>query len=77
MVWAAPAAVLCALVMRDQQYSLAKVASGSAAAERTYAYRIECGRWASVPVKPRDRVSVHVDTWRLRTPLAGCLFPPC
>ena len=45
VAWAAPMAALCALVTRDQQYSLAKVASGSAVAERTYVPRIECGRW--------------------------------
>jgi len=49
VAWAAPTAALCALVTRDQQYSLAKVASGSAVAERTYVSRIECGRWASLP----------------------------
>ena len=35
VAWAAPTAALCALVMRDQHYSLAKVTSGSAVAERT------------------------------------------
>src|SRR6185295_14350035 len=55
VAWAAPAAALCALVPHDQQYSLAKVSSGSAVAECTYASCIECGRWASLPVKPRDR----------------------
>ena len=49
VAWAAPAAALCALVTRDQQCSLAKVASGSAVAERTYVSCIECGRWASLP----------------------------
>src|SRR6185436_2723845 len=51
VAWAAPVAALCSLVTRDQQCSLAKVASGSAVAERTYTYRIECGRWASLPVE--------------------------
>ena len=59
VAWAAPAAALCVLVMRDQQYSLAKVASGSAVAERTYVSRIECGRWASLSVKPDDRARVR------------------
>ena len=41
------------LIARYQgaQCSLAKVASGSAVAERTYISRIECGRWASLPVE--------------------------
>ena len=57
VVWVVPAAVLCALVTRDQQYSLAKVTSGSTA-ERTFVYRIECGKWASLPgeaSRPRAR----------------------
>jgi len=48
MAWVAPAAALCVLITRGQQYNLAKVTSGSATAERTYVYRIECGRWASL-----------------------------
>jgi len=32
VAWVAPAAALCALVTRDQQYSLAKVSSRSAVA---------------------------------------------
>ena len=48
VAWVAPAAALCALVTRGQQYNLAKVTSGSTA-ERTFVYRIECGRWASLP----------------------------
>ena len=47
VAWVAPVA-LCALVTCGQQYSLAKVTSGSSA-ERTFVYRIECGRWASLP----------------------------
>ena len=59
MAWVAPAAALCALVTRDKQYNLAKVASGYAVVERTYVSRIECGRWVSLPVKPRDRARVR------------------
>ena len=57
--WVAPAAALCALVTRGQQYSLAKVTSGSTA-ERTFVYRIECGRWVSLPgeaSRPRARAA--------------------
>ena len=53
------AAALCALVTRGQQYSLAKVTSGSPA-ELTFAYRIECGRWVSLPgeaSRPRARAA--------------------
>jgi len=76
--WAAPAAALCTLVTRDQQYSLAKVASGSAVAERTYVSRIECGRWPSFLVKPRDRVRVHTcgHVAAPDQPQAGSWFPP-
>ena len=35
VAWVAPVAALCALVTRVQQYSLAKVTSSSAVAERT------------------------------------------
>jgi len=49
VAWAAPTAGLYALVTRNQQYSLAKVTSGSAVAERTFVSRIERGRWASLP----------------------------
>jgi len=73
VAWVAPAAALCALVTRGQQYSLAKVTSGSTA-ERTFVYRVECGRWASLPgevSRPRARVPPPVDTWRLRTPPGG------
>ena len=59
VAWAVPVDALCALVTRDQQYSLAKVASGSTVAGRTYVSRIECGRWESLPVKPRDRARVR------------------
>ena len=44
VAWVAPAAVLCALVTSDQQYIMASVTLGPAVAERTYVYRIECGR---------------------------------
>ena len=59
VAWVAPAAALCTLVTRGQQYSLAKVTSGSTA-ERTFVYRIECGRWASLPgeaSRPRTRAA--------------------
>ena len=42
--WAALETALCALVTRDQQCNLAKAALGYVVAERTSAYRIECGR---------------------------------
>ena len=69
VAWMAPAAELYTLVTCGQQYSLAKVTSGSATAERTYVYRIKCGRWAS-PSRgsvAAARVPAPVDTWRLRT----------
>ena len=59
VAWVAPAAALCALVTRGQQYSLAKVTSGSTA-ERTFVDRVECGRWASLPAeasRPRARAA--------------------
>ena len=59
VAWVAPAAVLCASVTRGQQYSLAKVTPGSTV-ERTFVYRIECGRWASLPgeaSRPRARAA--------------------
>ena len=63
VAWAAPTAALFALVNRDQQYSLAKVASGSAVAERTYVSRIECGRWASLSEKAsRPRACLRLRT---------------
>ena len=63
MAWAAPAAVLCDLVTRDQQCSLAKVTSASAVAERTYVPRIECGRWASLPEEAlQPRVCLRLRT---------------
>jgi len=77
VAWAAPTAGLCALVTRDQQYSLAEVTSGSVVAERTFVSRIERGRWASLP-KEASRLRACL---RLRTrggsgpPQAGCLFP--
>jgi len=77
VAWAAPTAGLCALVTRDQQYSLAEVTSGSVVAERTFVSRIERGRWASLP-KEASRLRVCLC---LRTrggsgpPQAGCLFP--
>ena len=63
VAWVAPVA-LCALVTCGQQYSLAKVTSGSSA-ERTFVYRIECGRWASLPgeasrSRARDATCGHV-----------------
>ena len=73
VAWVAPAAALCALVTRGQQYSLAKVTSGSTT-ERTFVYRVKCGRWASLPgevSRPRARVPPPADTWRLRTPPGG------
>ena len=77
VAWVAPAVVLRALVTRDQQYSLAKVSSALLWQSALNVSRIECGRWASLPVKPRDRtrVSVPVDTWRLRTPPGGVSVP--
>ena len=77
--WAAPATALCALVIRDQQCNLAKAASGSTVAERTSTYRIECGRWASLPVEAsllyaRARTCVHVVA--PDQPQAGCRFLP-
>src|SRR6185312_10104384 len=78
VAWAAPAAALCALVTRDQQCSLAKVASGSAVAERTYVSRIERGRWASLLEEACCRARAcacgHVAAPDL--PQTGCLFPP-
>ena len=62
VAWVAPAAALCALVTRGQQNSLAKVTSGSTA-ERTFVYRVECGRWASLPgevSRPRARAATCV-----------------
>jgi len=58
VAWVAPVA-LCALVTCGQQYNLAKVTSGSSA-ERAFVYRIECGRWASLPgeaSRPRARAA--------------------
>ena len=75
--WAAPATALCALVARGQQYSLAKVTSGSTA-ERIFVYRIECGWWVSLPgevSRPRARAATFGHWW-LRTPRVGCLFSP-
>ena len=70
---------LYALVTRDQQCNLAKAASGSAVAERSSAYRIECGRLASLPVeatrsRARARTYGHVAAPNL--PQAGCRFIP-
>ena len=76
VAWVAPVA-LCALVTCGQQYSLAKVTSGSSA-ERTFVYRIECGRWASLPGEAsRPRACRHLRTrGGSGPPRVGCLFPP-
>ena len=75
--WAAPAATLCALVTRDQQYSLAKVASDAAVAERTYVSRIECGRWASLPEEAsRPRACLHLRTCGGSGPAPGGVSVP-
>ena len=77
MAWVAPAAALCALVTRDQQYSLAKVASGSAVAERTYVSRIECGRWASLPEEAsRARACLRLRTRGGSGPAPGGVSVP-
>src|SRR6185312_4156552 len=53
----------CTLVTCGQWYSLAKVSSGSAVAARTYAYRIECGRWTSLSGEAsRPRAYPHLRT---------------
>ena len=59
VAWVALAAVLCVLVTRGQQYSLAKVTSNSTV-EHTFAYHIECCSWASLPgeaSRPRARAA--------------------
>ena len=77
VAWAAPAAALCALVTCDQQYSLAKVASGFAVAERTYVSRIECGRWASLPEEAsRPRACLRLRTRGGSGPAPGGVSVP-
>ena len=73
----APTTALCALVMCDQQCSLAKVASGSAVAERTYVSRIECGRWANLPVEAsRPHACLRLRTRGGSGPAPGEVFVP-
>ena len=74
VAWAAQAAALCALVTRNQQCSLAKVASGSAVAERTYVSRIECSRSFRGSFAAA-RVPAPADMWQPRTPLGGESVP--
>ena len=77
VAWAAPAAALCALVTRDQQCSLAKVASGSAVAERTYVSHIECGRWTSLPEEAsRPRACLRLRTHGGSGPASGGVSVP-
>ena len=77
VAWAVPAAALCALVMHDQQYNLAKVTSGSAVAVRTYISRIECGRWASLPEEAsRPRACLRLRTRGGSGPAPGGVYVP-
>ena len=78
VAWVAPAAALCASVTRGQQYSLAKVTSRSTV-ERSFVYRVECGRWASLPgevSRPRARSATCGHMPAPDPPWWGALFLP-